>query len=605
MSSTKWLWMFVCILLLIALLIAGLNVLVDPFGAFGDPVMDWASANETNNPRVAKIAYLDKHHDEYDSYVIGSSSASSYPPEQLNAYTGARFYNLFMYGCDMYDIVQTARYVAEHYEVKNLLINFGPGEGAAYQYESDPYINNLHAAVDRSSPLKFYLKYAFANPNYAFAKLQNRRKDTELPQVFDVFDAETGSYDKRVRDVEPISDLASYRASNKSFDNFTSKHQELARIDLCIEAVKELKAECDARGIRLIVSFEPLYEPRLANWNVKELGAFLTRMADVTDFWCFSFNSVAADPRYYYDSSHFRNAVGEMILARMFQDDRKYVPDDFGQYVTRETVSQLVSQIAVRHPVDPGVRVPILLYHNITDKQSDASNMTSEAFEAHIQALSDAGYTAVSLDQLRAYVERGEPLPARPVVITFDDGYTSNFTLAYPILKKYNMKATIFSIGISAGRDTYRNSDQPIHPHFSYEQAREMIASGLISVQSHSYDLHAFADYEPGEMRHGVLPLPGESEHDYMTVLREDFTRSIVDLEAGTGTPVTAFAYPNGLSTHESDVVLAECGISVTLLTEPRTNTLIRGLPQCLRGMGRYNMSAEITPDKLLALLEQ
>ena len=75
-----------------AALLAGFNVAVDPFGVFGDKIFDWYAYDMTQNPRIAKIAYLDEHHGEYDSYIIGSSKTSSYSVEKLNEYTGARFY---------------------------------------------------------------------------------------------------------------------------------------------------------------------------------------------------------------------------------------------------------------------------------------------------------------------------------------------------------------------------------------------------------------------------------------------------------------------------------------------------------------------------------
>ena len=97
MSSAAWIWMFLGTVLLIALLIGLFNYLMDPYGMFGDPLLDWWSYNETMNPRGAKMSYLKEHHEEYDSYVIGSSDASAYPIEELNEYLDAKFYNCFFY----------------------------------------------------------------------------------------------------------------------------------------------------------------------------------------------------------------------------------------------------------------------------------------------------------------------------------------------------------------------------------------------------------------------------------------------------------------------------------------------------------------------------
>ena len=65
MSSKRWLVMLPVAILLAAVCCGVFNILIDPFGVFGDPILDWYSYDETNNPRVAKLAWLEEHHDEY------------------------------------------------------------------------------------------------------------------------------------------------------------------------------------------------------------------------------------------------------------------------------------------------------------------------------------------------------------------------------------------------------------------------------------------------------------------------------------------------------------------------------------------------------------
>ena len=81
MNAKKWVLSLPVIVLILAALLAGFNYVTDPFGAFGDRFMQWFSYDETNNPRAAKISYLEQHHDEYDSYFLGCSSTSSLPTE--------------------------------------------------------------------------------------------------------------------------------------------------------------------------------------------------------------------------------------------------------------------------------------------------------------------------------------------------------------------------------------------------------------------------------------------------------------------------------------------------------------------------------------------
>lgn len=119
MTHKKWLLIFITTLLLTSSVIGLFNTLVDPFGLFGDPIIKWDAYNMTNNPRIAKIGYLDRHHESYDSFIIGCSKTSSLLPQTLNQYfPGASFYNLMMYGGDLYDIEMTTKYVLEHYETK-------------------------------------------------------------------------------------------------------------------------------------------------------------------------------------------------------------------------------------------------------------------------------------------------------------------------------------------------------------------------------------------------------------------------------------------------------------------------------------------------------
>ena len=207
MNSKKWCIVALAAALCTILSVVALNVFVDPFGAFGD---DWYSYNITNNPRVGKIEYLKKNHHKYDSYIIGCSSTSSFPVKELNEYLDAKFYNMIMYGGDMLDVEQTAYYIGENYEMKNLVVNLYISNGVNYGTESDPYTRCMHYLADNSSPVKHYLKFAFANPQYSFSKIEDKRNDRYLSEPFDVFDVETGTYDKRKRDAEKVSDLEAF-----------------------------------------------------------------------------------------------------------------------------------------------------------------------------------------------------------------------------------------------------------------------------------------------------------------------------------------------------------------------------------------------------------
>ena len=609
MSSKKWVLVFLATVLVLAVLLAALNLAADPFGAFGDELLSWFSYDETNNPRVAKFTYLEQHHDDYDSYILGCSSTSSFPVDAFNKAFDASFYNLIMYGADMRDCEKIARYLIGHYEVKNLILNVYLDNGLTYDEESDRLTKNLHYKEDPdTSALSYYTRYLFADPRYALAKLKALRTDTILPQTFDVFDERTGCYDKRVRDAEPIGSAERYLESYPVFADYPHQTLSLPYTEQCMQSVAAIKALCEEAGVSLTVAAGPVYAEYLKNYEPETVAQFYRSLAQITPFWDFSSSSISCEMRYFYDGTHFRNNVGEMLCARMTGRTDLWIPDDFGTYVTADTPEDyflnVLSPTALSSD-EISMQVPILMYHHLSEDVTNSEMVSPAQFEAQIRALSEAGYTGVSFDELQAYVLRGEPLPEKPVVITFDDGYRSNYTLAYPILQKYNMKAAIFVIGVSFGKDHYKDTDYAITPHFGAAEAAEMAASGLVSIQSHTYDMHQWLPYETGSaVRENILPLPGESEEAYVQTLTEDFTRSRAQLESATGQPVDALAYPAGQYSTLAQVTLQLLGVHVTLSTNPGVNTVVKGLPQTLYAMLRFGITEDVTPEALLDMIQ-
>lgn len=598
-SSKKWLAAFFGTVLLLAVLVMGFNFWTDPFGAFGDHFFQWWSYDETMNPRVAKISYLDQHHDQYDSYIIGASSSSSFPTEQLNTYFDANFYNLVMYGADMLDVEQTCQYLVDHYTVKNLVVSVYIHNAQVYHVEQDPLTYNLHWKVDGSSPLLFYAKYLLSNPRNGWTKLQRLQTDPYLQQSYRVFDQQTGAYDKSRRDVEPIGDLESYlaKSSYAVFSNYPEGSADLPYLEDCMQSIARIRDLCREQGVNLTVVCPPMYYAYLEYYSPEDQAAFRDALAEVTPYWDFTLSSASYEPRYFYDDTHFRNCLGEMALARMFGDSSVYVPEDFGEYVSQAPAGAQEASPAAAEAYS--AQVPILMYHNLAQEGSGNDTISVQRFEEHLAALQDAGYTTITFQDLLAYVEQGTELPEKPVLLTFDDGYESNYTLAYPLLQQYQMKATIFVIGVSMGKDTYKDTGQAMIPHFTQEQAAEMEASGLVAIESHGYDMHEVQGRDPEPIRVGILPREDESEWDYAAFLQED-CQAMTDL---LGKTPGVLAYPYGYASDLSEVVLHEMGIYATVTIEEKINTIVKGLPQSLRQMGRFYMTEAISAPELLSML--
>ncbi len=265
----------------------------------------------------------------------------------------------------------------------------------------------------------------------------------------------------------------------------------------------------------------------------------------------------------------------------------------------------ILSACGRNEPAAESRSVPVLMYHHFADTGSGAETISASVFEEHMRAISEAGYTAVTVREMIDYVMNGGALPDKCVCITFDDGYESNITVAAPILEKYGMKATVFCIGVSAGKDTYKDTGTPIFPHFSVQQALEWESRGVLCIQSHTWDMHQSEQLDSAPVRYAVVPLDGESDEQYTAAIRSDCAKQReLFTKNGLDAPI-ALAYPHGEWTELSEKILHEEGILATFTTDPDgVNTLIPGKAESLYLLHRINVSDDMTCDAVLGYLD-
>lgn len=255
------------------------------------------------------------------------------------------------------------------------------------------------------------------------------------------------------------------------------------------------------------------------------------------------------------------------------------------------------------------VEIPILMYHNLVAEEDDPSisknTMWVGQFQHQMELLEENGFTTITVDQLVEFGNRGKALPEKPVLITFDDGYRSAYELAFPILQEMDFHAAMFPIGVSVGKDTYKDTGLAMVPHFSWEEAKEMVESGLVSIQSHTYDMHQWPPFEDGNdrVRETLAQLPGESDADYEAAVRADIQQSQQAIEPITGEKVNALSYPEGAYGTLTMDALRSQGIELTFTTQPGVNAVVQGLPQTLYSMHRITMTEDTNMDEFLAEL--
>ena len=219
--------------------------------------------------------------------------------------------------------------------------------------------------------------------------------------------------------------------------------------------------------------------------------------------------------------------------------------------------------------------IPVFLYHSVKPELEEGDSLemviTSDDFERDLKYLKDNGYTSIDLKTLKEYKEDPSvKIPKKPFVITFDDGYLNNYEHAYPLLKEYDTKAVIYTIVWSLGRDKFILNDSSINPHFTWDQGREMVDSGIIELGSHSFDLHNPEGSSYGYEKacgFGVDRIEGENEEDYYDRIYEDIKKSKDLMEENFGVEVNSFAYPYGLYNDVAIKVLKDLNFETAFIT--------------------------------------
>lgn len=192
------------------------------------------------------------------------------------------------------------------------------------------------------------------------------------------------------------------------------------------------------------------------------------------------------------------------------------------------------------------VRVPILMYHHIEDPPPDANvfrrdlSVPPARFEAQLRFLAEQGYQSITLNDLALHLTVGKPLPPKPIILTFDDGYIDAYTYAFPLLKQYGFVGTFFLV------TGYIDSHNP--DFVSWAEVEEMHAAGM-RFEPHSYD-------------HPDLRNRGYQFLVFQTLGPKQA------IEERTGEPCRFFAYPSGRYDQFVIDVLHSAGYWGAVLTE-------------------------------------
>lgn len=218
-----------------------------------------------------------------------------------------------------------------------------------------------------------------------------------------------------------------------------------------------------------------------------------------------------------------------------------------------------------------GTIVPIFMYHEVKPSKTRKDVITPYELESDLKYLKSDGYTAITMTDLINYVDGKGNLPSKPIILTFDDGYYNNYVYAYPLLKKYNVKIVLSIIGKNTDDFTEYPSKNIDYSHVTWAQINEMLKSGLVELQNHTYNLHSIS-----KTRFGCRINKGESLTHYGNVLTDDIEKLQKEILSHTGKVPNTFTYPYGKVSKESYPIIKKLGFRASLTCDYGVNIITK-----------------------------
>lgn len=204
--------------------------------------------------------------------------------------------------------------------------------------------------------------------------------------------------------------------------------------------------------------------------------------------------------------------------------------------------------------VDGYRTLPILCYHQFTAaaKASHQLELAARVFDEQLRYLLDNDYVFLSFAQVEKILAGNQPIPEKSVVITIDDGYRSVYDVAWPILKKYRIPATLFIYTDFIGAPAA----------LTWAQVREMKGSGFIEIESH------------GKSHSSLSVLPEDTdETTYTARLQQEMSGSQKQFKKHLGDAPRFLSYPYGNSSVLASAAAADAGIALAATVTRGDNT--------------------------------
>lgn len=305
---------------------------------------------------------------------------------------------------------------------------------------------------------------------------------------------------------------------------------------------------------------------------------------NVVLLWSSSFNYEYSIYRSNNSNNGFKY-VGRSITGSYRDATAKY-PNEYYYIIKAKNLK--TQQVVEFDPIcaivapDEVDSVSVIMYHNFVSEEDIENGIEFEEysispsdFEQDLIWLKENGYVTITSAELLYFLENKEPIPKKAVILSIDDGSWGVYTNAWPLLKKYGMKADFNVIGaqIDATWELLHSGgtrkDEPA-PFCTWEELIEMQASGEINICSHTYGMHIYNK----EKRVGMSMMENESFEEFAEAVKKDYNLALSCIEGWLGNMTETVAYPYSKRSAIGDqIVLENTGYKILMAGEGARGT--------------------------------
>jgi len=337
MNGKKWIKIFSLLVLSTITSVYLINYIVDNYSIFKE---DYSKLYREPNQNYIKMNFLlnDKH--DFDSFIFGSSRVGKINPKNI---TNGKYYNMsYSEGLPLEHLENIKLLINSGIKIKNILIGFDD-----FSYEVDPSkhltqpmrLPHYNTKINNMDVIQFYNYYLAKKPSVSDILKTIKQivsKDYSKTSNFDIYNTGVPIVPQEIEDY--IENNRDKHINDVKFLKPT--YYRGNRIIKTLLEIEEIITLLKTHNIEYVLFINPIHKTTYLDTNFDNLQTFKYELSKLTEFYDFSgLNSITTNNYYFYETSHYRTIIGDLIPYRLFNTSNK-VPEDFGVLVTPDNIDE-------------------------------------------------------------------------------------------------------------------------------------------------------------------------------------------------------------------------------------------------------------------------